>query len=215
MKKLLILAALVTALAACGKKEPQGRIIYTLKYELPDSLKNYIYYLPKEATVYFKGDSTASVHQSADESTTIITNSKTKFMEALLKSPHKKYSVIYSEADQKEERAMMPIFTAKKEAETKKIAGLDATRYTLTDKMTGQTSEAWFTTAIPVAQGYMSQMFDPALGVPLVFSANQNGMITHTEVKEIKLEKLPTGLFSAPAGYEKITYQQLRDMPIE
>ena len=34
-------------------------------------------------------------------------------------------------------------------------------------------------------------------------------------VKQIKFEPVPAGVFSTPAGYEPLTPEQLREMPVE
>ncbi|PTQ99517.1 hypothetical protein C8P68_102341 [Mucilaginibacter yixingensis] len=205
---LMICAA---ALASCGKKVPQGKLVYTLSYDLPDNIRQFADHLPKEAVVYFKGDSAVVVQKMGDESTTVITHQPTKFMDVLFKSPKQSYQVNYSKQDQEEDRSHMPIFEAVKGPQTKTMNGVAAQQYTLSDKMTTENQEAWFTTAIKAPQSYLSKMLDPVLGVPLVFSYNQNGMITHVKIKEINTdEDVPAGVFTVPAGYQKLAPKDLQ-----
>lgn len=217
MKRLaLILMIGAAALTGCGKKIPQGKLVYTLTYDLPDSLRTYQDYLPKEAVVYFKGDSSVTIQQTGDESTTIIMHGPTNYMQVLLASAKKHYAINYSKQDQDDERANMPVFTAKKGSTTKAIAGYEAQQYTLTDKMTADSHEAWFSSAVQLPKNALGLVFDAALGTPFSFSTNQNGMITHTAIKSVDLKTdVPAGVFSAPANYEKLTPQQLKDMPVE
>ncbi len=85
---------LLLFLTACKHQNTnEGFIAYQLEYQLPDSLKQYTAFLPKEAVVYFKGDSTVSLQKSNEESTTVITNRKTGFMRVLLKSPVKQFVI--------------------------------------------------------------------------------------------------------------------------
>lgn len=208
--------AVCTVLASCGKKEPQGKLVYTLSYELPAGQEQFAEHLPKEAIVYFKGDSVAVIEGNGDESTTVVTYAPSNFMQALLKSSRKKYAINYSKQDQDEERSHMPLYEATKGTQTKKLAGIDAQQYTLADKMTTESHEAWFATTVKVPKNYLSLMFDPALGTPLVFSSNQNGMVTHTTIKSINLDnEVPAGVFTAPADYIRLTPKAFQEMPVE
>lgn len=217
MKKiyLFLLGCTIGALAACSHKENQGVIVYHLEYQLPDSLRSYADYLPKEATVYFKGDSAVSIQKSGEESTTVITDKLTGFMQVLLKSPEKSYVIDYSKADQAEERANMPSFTFTPGKGTKKMAGYQARSYIMKDKMSADSSEAWFTHDVVIPPNSLTTVLDTTLGVPLVFSTNQNGIITKTTVKEIRFETVPAGIFTAPKGYERLTPKQLSEMPVQ
>lgn len=214
MKKLPVFIFLLT-LAACGKKNNEGTITYTLSYRLPDSLKRFAAYLPKEATVYFRGDSSVSVQKSGDESTTVILNKRLGAMRVLLHSPTKQYSIIYSAKDQAEEASLLPKYSYLKTNLSKPIAGYRATKYILHDKTTGDSTEAWFTQEIHLAPSSLSTVFDQALGTPLIFTTNQNGIVSKTSVKEIKFDGIPDGVFSTPAGYQSITPKDLRELPVE
>jgi hypothetical protein len=217
MKRFLVAVfILFTFLCACKNKESvEGKVVYNLEYQLPDTLKQYAEYLPKEATVYFKGDSTVSIQRSAEESTTVITDKKTAFMRVLLQSPMKKFVVDYSKAEQTEEIGHLPAHTITKQPETKMIAGYKATKYVVKDKLSDEITEMWFTKDIAIPASSVTMMLDSTLGVPLMFTINQNGMKMKTTVKEIKFQPVPAGVFSTPEGFTKLTPQQLREMPVE
>ena len=217
MKKnlLFIFVIIAIALASCADKTKQGTIVYQLDYQLPDSLRSYADYLPKQATVYFKGDSVVSIQGTDEESTTVITHQPSNYMLVLLKSATKHFQVNYAKADQSQELPDISVYTFTKGTATKQIAGYNAQQYTMKNKISDETSEAWFTTGIKLPPSLLTMGFDPAMGVPLVFSTNQNGIITKTSVKEIRFEPAPAGVFSAPAGYQKLTPQQLKEMPVE
>ncbi|WP_419801160.1 hypothetical protein [Mucilaginibacter sp.] len=207
---------LMLFLAACNHKtNDEGSITYRLEYQLPDSLKRYAEFLPKEAKVYFKGDSTVSIQQSQNESTTIITNKKTNFMRVLLKSTFRQFMVDYNKAEQAEEIGTLPPHTVTKQKETKTIAGYPAEKYIFQDKLSGETTEAWFTTKIAVPQNSVTMMLDSALGVPLSFTISQPVMKMKVTVQQLKFEPVPAGVFATPAGYHQLTPQQLREMPVE
>src|ERR1700761_1086731 len=144
MKCLLFsIAAALLFLCSCSHKPEarQGVITYDLQYQLPDSLSRYALYLPKTATVYFKGDSAVSVQQMNDEATTIITHRPTSFMRVLLRSSAQKFVIDYSRADQQEEEPAKLGYAYTKDTATRMIAGHKAVKYTLMDKATGERSE--------------------------------------------------------------------------
>ncbi|MDB5023962.1 MAG: hypothetical protein JWP78_1717 [Mucilaginibacter sp.] len=210
---LLIIPAL---LSSCSRKKViEGSISYSIEYQLPDSLHKYLLYLPKSAKVYFKGDSAVSIQQMNDEATTVITYKPTDFMRVLLASNAKKYVIDYNKADQAKESPARLGYSYIAATETRTIAGYKALKYTLTDKVTGETAEAWFTKEVTAIPNSLTMPFDTTKGVPLAFTVNHNGMIIKTTVKDIRFEPIPAGLFSTPAGYEPLTPKQLRDMPVE
>jgi len=211
-KQLLFLLAIAMVFCSCGGKKNEGVINYTVEYILPDSLKQYAGYLPKKATVYFKGDSTVSVQIGKQESTSVITDSKTGFMRALLTSTDKRYAVDYDKAAQAEELSGMPSYTFTKANDHQTIAGYDAVKYNLKDKLTGESAEAWFTKDISIIPNSLTTAMDTTLGVPLSFTTKQGGIIVKTTVKEIKFDEVVYGTFSTPKGYEFLTPKQFKDI---
>ncbi|RYE36048.1 MAG: hypothetical protein EOP42_04820 [Sphingobacteriaceae bacterium] len=203
-------------LSACNHKtNDEGSITYKLEYQLPDSLKRYAEFLPTTAKVYFKGDSTVSIQQSKQESTTIITDKESNFMRVLLKSAFRQFMVDYNKAEQAEEIGTLPPHTTTRQNETKNIAGYPAEKYVFQDKLSGETTEAWFTKNIAVPQNSMTMMLDSTLGVPLTFTISQPVMKMKVTVQQLKFEPVPAGVFSTPNGYHQLTPQQLREMPVE
>lgn len=210
-----MLALAISIMAACSHKKNEGVIVYKLEYKLPDSLRSYGAYLPTEATIYFKGDSVVNIQKTAEESTTVITYKPTDFMQVLLKSPNKSYVIDFDKKDQTEEMVSMPTFSFTPGKGAKTMAGYQAKSYIMKDKLSLDSTEAWFTKDIAIPTSSLTAPLDTALGVPLMFSTNQNGIITKATVKEIKFEPVPDGIFSAPAGYEHLTPTQLREMPVD
>lgn len=217
MKNILFAATVsILFLSACNhQSNDEGSITYSLDYQLPDSLKRFAAFLPKEAKVYFKGDSTVSIQQSKQESTTIITDKKTGFMRVLLKSAFRQFMVDYNKAEQAEEIGTLPPHTVTPQKESKTIAGYPAQKYIFQDKLSGETTEAWFTKKIDVPQNSMTMMLDSTLGVPLAFTISQAVMKMKVTVKQLKFEPVPAGVFSTPMGYKQLTPQQLREMPVQ
>jgi hypothetical protein len=150
-----------------------------------------------------------------DESTTVITHKPTDFMRVLLASSAKKYVVDYTKADQAEESPARLGYAYTGGTETRTIAGHKALKYELTNKVTGETAEAWFTKEISVIPNSLTMAFDTTKGFPLEFTVNHGVMVIKTTVKDVKFEPVPAAIFSTPAGYEPLTPKQLREMPVE
>ncbi|MFI5160243.1 MAG: hypothetical protein ACHQHN_03155 [Sphingobacteriales bacterium] len=206
---------LVTLLCSCShKKIKQGMVTYDIEYQLPDSLNSYKAYLPQKAIVYFKGDSTVSIQQAGAEATTVITYKPDAFMRVLLRSSAAKYVIDYSKADQPDLLPASKGYTYVATNESKIIAGYKASKYELTDQATGLSCEAWFTKNVAIVPNYLTTVFDTTYGVPLSFTTKQNGIPVTTIVKQITFEPVPNGIFAVPAGYQKITPKQFRDMPV-
>lgn len=215
-KYILYLITALASLNSCSHKEVvQGSISYSIDYQLPDSLHKYLLYLPKSAKVYFKGDSAVSIQQLNDEATTVITYKPTDFMRVLLSSSVKKYVIDYNKADQAEESPARLGYSYEASKEFSTIAGHKVSKYTLTDKITGESAEAWYTKELTIVPNSLTMPFDTTKGVPLSFVTHHNGMTVKTTAKEIKFEPVPVGIFSTPAGYERLTPKQLREMPVE
>lgn len=215
-KVILYFVLLISLLYSCGKKKVlEGSITYDIEYKLPDSLKRFEMYLPKTAKVYFKGDSAVSVQQMNEESTTIITHKPSNFMRVLLASRDKKFVIDYSKADQDEESPAKLGYSYAAAVDTQTIAHHKALKYVLTNKMTGEIDDAWFTKEVHLAPNSLTMNLDTAKGFPLSFTTSTNGLWTKTIVKEIKFEPVPAGIFATPPGYEKMTPKQLREMPVE
>jgi len=197
------------------KKIKQGSVAYDIEYQLPDSLNSYKAYLPAKAIVYFKSDSTVSIQQAGAEATTVITYKPNAFMQVLLRSAAAKYVIDYTKPEQTEILPASKGYTYVATNETKTIAGYKALKYELTDQATGLSSEAWFTKDVAIVPNYLTMVFDTTYGVPLSFTTKQNGIPVTTTAKQVKFEPVPDGVFSVPAGYQKMTPKQFRDMPVE
>lgn len=212
MKKLILSAGIL--LAGCASfgqtKISEGTITYAVEYELPENLKPYAAFFPKEATVYFRGDSTLSVQKSTGRVTSVLLNPKTDYMKLLLEVQGKNYVVNYSPADMEEMQMSAPEYTYTAAGDVA-VGTYKATRYTLKDAK-GVTTEAVFTKDFIVPKNSMSAFFNETYGTPLSFTVNQSGLKVKATFKDVKAEPVPKGTFAVPKGYETLTMQQLKAM---
>ncbi|MXV15534.1 hypothetical protein [Hufsiella ginkgonis] len=212
MKKIILSAlAFVFATAAFAQEKiKEGTIIYTVEYQLPDAMKPYASFFPREATVYFKGDSAKSVQVSTRSTTSVITDINASFMRLLLEAGVKKVYVSFTPAQQEEGLMALPEYAYTAGTETKTIGGYKALKYDQKNKKTGVSSEAWFTKDVSVVQNSLTAQIDESLGLPLVFTAAQaNGLTIKVTFKELKAGPVAAGTFSTPKDFQSIAIQDL------
>jgi GLPGLI family protein len=219
MKTLIFSAAMLligaTTFAQTPKKLSEGTLIYSVEWKLPEQLQSMAASFPTEIKVQFRGDSSSLKTESPMYSSTNITNISREYERLLLDIPmmKKKFSVIFTPADQDKIAANLPELALKAGTETKTVAGYNATKVDVTEKKSNQTSTAWFTKDIEVStQNPLTRAFDKSYGFPVEFTSDMNGMSVRAVLKEIKTEAVPAGAFGASKDYEEITFEQLSQM---
>jgi len=200
--------------SANAGKITEGTIIYTVEWKLPEQMQAMASSFPKELTVYFKGDSSSLKTESAMYSSTNILNVSKEYERLLLNIPMmgKKFSVLFSPADQEKMQANLPELALKAGTETKTIAGFKVLKHEVNEKKSNQNSEAWFTKDVEVTPNALSRFFDKNFGFPVEFVSYMNGLSVKAIVKEIKAGTVPAGSFSASKDFEEISMDQLMQM---
>ena len=219
MKKLIFTAAVfligATAFAQTGKKLSEGTLIYNVEWNLPEQMAAMASSFPTELKVHFKGDSSSLKTESSMYSSTNITNLSKEYERLLLDIPmmNKKFSVIFTPADQDKIAANMPDLVLTAGTETKTVAGFNATKFDVTEKKSNQNSTAWFTKDVEVTtQNPLTRFFNKSYGFPVEFTSYMNGLSVKAILKEVKEGTVPSGSFSASKDYEEITFDQLMQM---
>lgn len=218
MKKLILGAVLLltgtVAWAQETKKINEGTLTYSVQWKLPEQLQSMASNFPTELTVYFKGDSSAMKSSSPMYSSISIMNPSKEYERLLLDIPlaGKKYSVIFTPADQDKMLDNMPDLALKTTTETKTIAGFNAVKYDVTEKKSNQNSVAWFTKDVDVIANSLTRFYNKSYGFPVEFSTYMNGMSLNATLKEVKTGAVPAGSFTATKDYEELTLDQLMQL---
>jgi len=217
MKRIILNLALFligTSVFAQGNKIAEGTITYTVEWKLPEQMQAMASNFPTEIKVYFKGDSSSLKTESAMYSSTNIFNFNKEYERLLLNVPMmgKKFSVIFSPADQEKVAANMPELTIKPGTETKIIAGYTVQKHEVNEKKSNQNCEAWFTKEVEIIPNSLSRFYGKQYGFPVEFISFMNGLSVKAVVKEIATGPVPVGSFSATNDYEEITLDQLMQM---
>lgn len=219
MKKLIFTAVMVlmgaNIFAQSVKKISEGTLIYSVEWKLPEQMASIASNFPTELKVQFKGDSSSLKTESAMYNSTNITNLNKEYERLLLDIPmmNKKFSVIFSPADQDKIAANMPDLVLTAAKETKTVAGYSAMKYDVNEKKSNQNSSAWFTKDVEVStQNPLTRFYNKSYGFPVEFTSYMNGLSIKATLKEVKSEPISAGSFSASKDYEEITFDQLLQM---
>lgn len=219
MKKIILSFLLFTIATSIYAQSPNGKvnegsILYSVEWKLPEQMQAMASSLPTELKVYFKGDSSSLKTESAMYSSTNILNVSKEYERLLLDIPMmgKKFSVVFTPADQDRMAENLPNLTLKEGTETKTIAGYKALKHDVNESRSNENSEAWFTKDVDITQNALSRFFDKKYGLPLEFVSYMNGISLKATVKEINAAAVPAGAFSASKDFEEITFDQLMQM---
>lgn len=219
MKRLIFTAAMLLmgagVFAQGGKKLSEGTLTYAVEWKLPESLQAMASNFPTELKVYFKGDSSSLKTESAMYSSTNIMNLSKEYERLLLDIPmmNKKFSVVFTPADQDKIAANMPDLLVKAGTETKTVSGYNATKHDVTEKKSNQLSTAWFTKDVEIStQNPLTRYYNKSYGFPVEFTTYMNGISVKATLKEVNTAAVPAGSFSAGKGYEEITFEQLTQL---
>ena len=216
MKKILTLAIVLAALVNVNaqQKITEGIVVYTLNWNVPEQAQAMAASLPTEIQVYFKGDSSSMKMESQFFSMQSILNTKKEYERLLLDIPmmSKKYSVVFTPADQEIEADKYPQMSLKPSTESKILNGYKAFKFEVSEGKTNTKFDVWFTKDIEVVANPLSRFYEPSYGFPVEFISFQNGFSVKASVKEIQKTSVPAGVFSASKDYEDFTYGQLEQM---
>lgn len=167
-----------------------------------------------ESKVYFTADSSASVSQYGPANVKFISNNKSTYAAVLVDVPiaSKKLVAVLTPDEIDQGNAAAPKFVFTASTETKQINGFNCKKVTAKDSKSGGTYTAWVTNDITAPFNSLTKYFVDAGGYPIQFTTIQDGKAADVTLKSITNEKVPAGTFGIPAGYEKISMDELKAM---
>ena len=195
----------IAALGASAQKTyTEGVAAYILKTDAGEM----------ESSVTFKGDSSLATMQQGPANIKLISNIKGTYFVILVDVPvasMKKAAVLTpDELDQAMSAA--PKFTFTPTGETKQISGFNCKKIVAKDAKLGVTFDTWVTTDISAPANSYSKLFVGAGGVPIQFTTIQQGKQVDVTLKSITDQKVAPGTFGIPAGFDKISLEELSSM---
>jgi GLPGLI family protein len=188
-------------------QEFEGRIVYSITYPKLDN-PEMLGMLPKETTIYMKGDMTrVEANSGMGVKNITIANAKEKKATVLMDMLGQKFQMESSEADSDNEN---PYKDAKITItdETKMIAGYKCAKATVEVKDNGKV-DVYFTKDLGVNSKNASGPFKQIDGAVLEYSMTQQGMEMKFSASTVSKEKVADSKFIIPEGYKKVTRDEL------
>lgn len=168
----------------------------------------------QEATIYFKGDSSAYQFQAGPANVKLISNHKAEFMAILVDVPvaSMKKAAVYTPADIEQMKDKIPSYTSTQTTETQTIAGYKCKKVQEKDTKSGSTFDVWVTNDINAPSNIFTQNFADLGGFPVKFTTLLRGQKIDVMLKSISAEKVKAGAFAIPADFDRITVEELNAM---
>jgi len=189
--------------ASAQKTYTEGTADFSLKTQAGEA----------ESKVSFRGDSSVAVTQQGPALIKLIAN-KDNYFAVLVDVPMasiKKAAVLTpDELDQA--MAAAPKFTFTPTTETKQINGFNCKKVIAKDAKSGTNYDTWVTTDISAPLNSVTKLFADAGGFPVQFTTLQQGHAVDVTLKSITAEKVPAGTFGIPAGFDRISLDDLKAM---
>jgi hypothetical protein len=167
-----------------------------------------------EAKSYFRADSAAVAFTAGPASIKVLSDAKGSFMAILVdvSVASIKKAAVLSPAEIEEAHAKMPKLTFAPGTETKVISGFNCKKVVATDTKTSKTYDIWVTNDISLPTSAIAKYYQAIGGVPIQYTAFQDGQATEVTIKSIAEQKVPAGTFGIPGDFERITMDDLKAM---
>jgi hypothetical protein len=194
----------VTFSASAQKTYTQGLATYNLSTQMGEV----------ETKVYFSADSNAAVTLQGPATIKMLANNKATFVAILVDVPvasiRKAAILTPDEIDQF--AAAAPKFTFTSGTETKVINGFNCKKVDAKETKSGSSYVIWVTNDITLPAVGLTKAFAEVGGTPVQFTTMQQGQVVNATLKSVVDTKPAAGFFGVPAGFEKITLDDLKSM---
>ncbi|HWZ34847.1 MAG TPA: hypothetical protein VNW51_01750 [Mucilaginibacter sp.] len=190
--------------ANAQKSFTQGTATYALKSQMGEA----------ESKIYFSADSAVSVTQQGPALIKILSNSKNTYVAILVDVPVAsiKKAAVLTPDEIEQGIAAGPKFTFTPSAETKVINGYNCKKVDVKDTKSGSSYVAWITKDVTMPPNMLTRYFAEAGGTPVQFTTIQQGQALDVTLKLVTEDKAPAGSFGIPAGFDKISLDDLKAM---
>ncbi|MBK0379113.1 hypothetical protein [Mucilaginibacter segetis] len=167
-----------------------------------------------EAKHYFTKDSSAVAFSAGPANIRVISDAGFKYYAVIVDVPVASIekAAIAKPAEVEEVTSKFPVLTFAPTTETKVISGFNCKKVVATDTKTNKTYDIWVTNDISVPSTGFSKYYEKIGGYPVQFTTFQDGQTSEVTVKSVTAEKAPAGTFGIPAGFDKITLDDLKAM---
>jgi hypothetical protein len=166
---------------------------------------------PADVVDYFKADSAAQVITFGAGNVKILTTAKHDYLAVLLDIPvaSLKKAGIATPAEMEEGMAAIPTFTYTPTTDTKVISGFNCKRIVAKDSKSGKTYDVWITNDVIVPPTAIPYYYAQVGGMPIQFTAFQQGQETSITIKSITAGPAPAGTYAIASDFEKVGMSDL------
>lgn len=196
----------------------EGKIVFSIEFPGMDDPQTKAM-LPTEAVSYFKNNkSRMEMTMMMGMTNTTISDAEAGTAVVLMDMMGQKYAVSTDKAaSEKENKEMESKAKVTVTNETKMIAGYKCKKAIVefpSEKNPKETSKmtVWFTKDIELSKGYVKGPMSKIDGSVLEFSMNEGPMSMVLSAKEVVKTKVSDDKFIVPAGYKKVTQDELKQM---
>ena len=195
-----------------GEKLKEGKLKFEITMPEAEGMSDQMLaMMPKEMTLYFKGDKSRS--EMMMMGTTMISISDKKADETItyMDIMGKKTAIRTTAEDAEKEKAALGEYEVKITDESKIIAGYNCKKAIVHMKKDDQTMDVWFTDELEVANStkYTWKGID---GFMMEFFITQGKMQMKFTCTQVKKESVSDDMFKAPEGYTVMTPEELKKM---
>lgn len=194
----------ITISASAQKTYTEGTATYLLATGIGDL----------EAKIIFNADSNAFITQQGPANIKAISNTAGTYGVILVDVSliDLKKAAVLTPAELKQAEEQAPKYTFTTTTETKQINGFNSKKVIAKDAKKGSTIEIWVTNDIKAPVNTLTKLFAGAGGFPVQFKTTQSGQTIDATLKSIVQEKVSAGSFGIPAGYDRITLNELNSL---
>jgi hypothetical protein len=194
----------ITISASAQKTYTEGTATYALSTPIGEL----------DAKLIFNADSNAFITQQGPANIKAISNTVGTYGVILVDVSliDLKKAAVLTPAELKQAEEQAPKYTFTTTAETKQINGFNSKKVIAKDPKNGSTIEIWVTNDIKAPANTLTKLFEKAGGFPVQFKTTQSGQTIDATLKSIVQEKVPAGSFGIPAGYDRITLNELNTL---
>lgn len=201
IKALLLVFCALGSLTSQAQFE--GVITYSIEYiEVPEEIRGMESMLPSEMTMTFK-DENARVEQEIMGGSQVVVTGEQTFVLMDMMGQKIAITMTDEEVAKAKEEAEEPVYEYSDE--TKTIIGIECKKVVLTTE--NGDVVIWYTDEVKV--GATVDNFEFLDGLPLQYETVQQGMKLRLTAKNILEEDVSDSEFEIPAGYERMTSEEV------
>jgi len=214
-KTVITVVALTMALtgAKAQTKLSEGSVVYSITLTDNDIDPQVASFMPKEMTMYFKGDKSKTEMKMGMGQMAYIYDAKAKVMTTLTDMMGQKYCIKMTEEEMEKEGGKEKKTTIKYLDDTKVICGYTCYKAEVTTEGEKDKQTIYYTKDIVVkGADVMKGAMKGLEGFPVEYALNQNGIGMKMTAKTITKDKIDETIFKVPEGYKEMTKEEAMKM---